>query len=114
MNLTPCPLFINGEWITRTIRLFTDSNYRKLVSKRLVSGFRSIGLLNGKVEVRFGLVCGKVIEPEAKSVADLFSKNGWLLWPPSDVAGHIRRLAGLEYENNLATMIAKILERNPS
>lgn len=99
--------------VPRPIRLFSDEKYRALITERLIEGLLTNGLLAMRPQIKYGLVCGNMIKSEALFVEQLFERNGWLLWKPHKVATRIRGLASLEYENNLATIMAKILQRNP-
>lgn len=97
---------------SRAIRLFADSTYRALITKRLLAQMKQEKLLPGKKpKVTYGLVCGQMVEKEKSEVEALFKKNHWWLWTPDDVRRNLARLGKVPYENDLVTMMVKLLLR---
>lgn len=93
-------------------KLFTCSNYRKIVFNRLSNQLFREGQILSDVHIRLGLAAGNVhknLESEMRS----FSKfNDFFFWGPSDIREKVKELAMKGYENDPTVMAAKILVRN--
>ena len=96
-------------------KLFNKQRLRDLVSPKLIEQLKSEGALDAdfpESRLRLGLACGKIKAGDEVALQQLFDRQGWLLITPSQIAESIRSLADKGYENDIATVVAKILERN--
>lgn len=93
-------------------KLFNKKRLRDLVFQKVVEQLRNEGALGKKnVTIRLGLACGKIVAGDEDAIRELFAKQDWLLVTPSEIAKSIRDLANKGYENEIATVVVKILER---
>jgi hypothetical protein len=86
---------------------------RELVVTALVRQLRNEGLLAGDDPlVRFVVVAGKIYSDHEDRIRTIFDRNGWTLITPRELAAGVRRFASRGYENDLLTVVTKLLERN--
>jgi hypothetical protein len=94
-------------------KLFNLETYRQLVAENLVAQLRGEGLLpSSDPTIRYVVVAGKIKTGHESRLRDIFEKNGWQLITPAALAEGLRKFAQRGYEDDIATMIVKILERN--
>jgi hypothetical protein len=94
-------------------KLFNRPQLRTIVIRAVVRQLRSDGLIVGpRPKVMLALVAGKVYAQDEDALRRLFRKHRWLFIGPSEVAERIRRFATRGYEDDVATIVTKILERN--
>jgi len=94
-------------------KLFTCTNYRNIVFNRLIQDLNILGMVNGNVKIRLGLVAGKIYQERNTEIRDYFESKGWFFWSPEDVRDKVNALAAKGYENEPAIITAKILMRQP-
>lgn len=95
------------------LKLFTRDKLRELITKKLVAQLSEEGLLlRNNPTIRYGLVAGKIKAGHESRLRDIFSDNRWLLVTPSELAQGLRKFAERGYEDDIVTMVVKILERN--
>ena len=93
--------------------MFTRDKLRELITKKLVAQLSEEGLLlRNNPTIRYGLVAGKIKAGHESRLRDIFSDNRWLLVTPSELAQGLRKFAERGYEDDIVTMVVKILERN--
>jgi hypothetical protein len=74
---------------------------------------RGEGLLTGpEPTVRLVLVAGKVHSGDEPKLHELFADRGWTFVGPSEVAAGVRAFADRGYENDVMTIVTKVLERS--
>jgi hypothetical protein len=94
-------------------KLFTRPKLRELITEKLLAQLRKEGLLLAKSPtVRYGVVAGKIKRGDESKLRALFTDNHWLLITPSDLAQGLREFAARGYEDDIITMVVKVLERN--
>lgn len=93
-------------------KLFTCSNYRKIVLARLKQDLVACGMVTEASTLQLGMVAGNVHKRRSEDLRQLLEGKGWLYWGPEDVAGKVRQLAEMGYENEPAIITAKILLRD--
>lgn len=65
------------------------------------------------VTVTLGLAAGCVYSSnDDQRIRDWFAKEGWLYKSPDEICAHLRTLASTSYENDVAFITTKLLERN--
>jgi hypothetical protein len=95
------------------LKLFNLENLRKLITEKLVAQLREEGLLlQNNPTIRYGLVAGKIKAGDEAQLREIFNNNGWLLITPGELALGLREFADRGYEDDIVTMVVKILERN--
>ncbi|ELE1907205.1 hypothetical protein ACW0FU_002742 [Vibrio vulnificus] len=92
-------------------KLFTCENYRNIVFSRLHQDLLEQGLVNENCRYKLGLVAGNVYQNKSLDIDEYFQANDWFFWSPEMVKDKVNNLASMGYENNTATLTAKILMR---
>jgi hypothetical protein len=95
------------------IKLLTRHELRTKVTEKLIQNFRQEGLIASEFpKVKYGLVAGKIYSSHESKLKEIFEDNHWLFVSPSELAKGLRKFASRGYENDIVTMVVKILERN--
>jgi hypothetical protein len=95
-------------------KLFNKARLREAVLKQLVTQLAKEELCAEQASVHLCLAAGKIRRGNEDRLSILFRENGWRLYGPIDVAQAVRKLADKGYDNDVATVVAKILERSRS
>jgi len=96
-----------------TMKLFNRDSLRGLLTSKLLAQLRDKGLLlPNDPTIRYGLVAGRIKAGDEPQLREIFNAKGWLLITPSELAQGLRQFADRGYEDDIATMVVKILERN--
>jgi len=104
--------FPPDEWATKRYRLFADRTFREVVTKRLREEFLEKGLINERTRINYALAVGKFYSPkDGADTKAFFEEKGWKLFTPQEIKEKIRELAGKGWEDNLATITAKLILR---
>jgi hypothetical protein len=104
--------FDADSWAAKRYRLFANSKFRTVVTKRLREQFLEEGLINEKTKINYALAVGKFYSTKDEPTTRAhFSKRGWKLFSPQQIKARIRTLAEKGWEDNLVTMTAKLLLR---
>lgn len=101
----------NDEGANR-YRLFTNSNFRNIVTKRLREEYQKRGLINDNTKINYALAAGHIHYPEdVPKIRDYFSKQKekWILISPEDIKEKLRELATKGWEDNLVTITTKLI-----
>jgi hypothetical protein len=106
--------FQSGSKYAHRYKLFHDDVLRETVLGRLQLQFASCGLCRPDTAVRIGLIHAHATEYNAALLQELFAREGWLLYGPAWLHGHLNRMAGGSYENSVAAVVAKLLLRRKS
>jgi len=86
---------------------------RNLVVRALIRQLRREGLLIGDDPVvKLVLVAGKIYSHHESRIREIFGRNGWMLVTPAELASGVRKFAERGYENDVITIMTKLLERN--
>ena len=93
-------------------KLLLRDDWREVVERRLVQQLCETGLTERRPSVLWCLAAGKV-KSAADEVAlnEWFSRRGWEFWGPNWVADGVRALANGSYENDVATIVSKLITR---
>lgn len=92
-------------------KLLTAKNYRDVLAWRLHEDWCKSGHIKNTTKISFGLIAGKIYRNQEKEMQKYFDEKGWLFWGPTIIREKIAKLAENGYENNAATIVAKILTR---
>lgn len=99
------------SWASRRYRLFADSTFREVVTKKLKEEFLQKGLINDKTKINYALAVGKFYSSSEPDTKAFFLKKGWKLFTPQQIKEKIKELAEKGWEDNLATITAKLILR---
>ena len=95
------------------LKLFNRAPLREAITRALVQQLRKDGLLTGnEPRVQFVLVAGKIYSDHEQRVRTACEGAGWKLITPRELADGIRKFADRGYENDVITIVTKLLERN--
>jgi hypothetical protein len=93
-------------------KLFNDDALRRTVQKRLVRQLTMAGSCASRPRVTWCLAAGKIASERSRgALRELFQERGWLLMDEEWIADRLRAMADGAYENDVATMVAKLLLR---
>jgi hypothetical protein len=102
--------FKKDSWAAKRYRLFADNTYQAIVSKRLKEYYLEKGLINDKTVFRYALAVGKFHNKQDEDLTkEVFIKNNWILFSPSDIREKLKDLAKRGWEDNVATVTAKLI-----
>ncbi len=94
-------------------KIFNRDSLHELVTSKLIEQLREEGLLLPEdPKVNYGVLAGNIKVGHESKLISFFQEKGWLLVTPSALARGLRRFASRGYENDIVTMVIKILERN--
>jgi len=102
-------VFPPESWAAKRYRLFANSTFREVVTKKLKEEFLGKGLINEKTKINYALAVGKFYSSSEPDTKVFFSERGWKLFTPKMIKDKIRELAKRGYEDNLATITAKLI-----
>ena len=105
----------NDEVENDKFKLFNRAPLRALVVTALIRQLRAEGLIVGPdPTVQFVLIAGKLYSDHETKVRARCAECGWRLIGPVELAQGVRRFAKRGYENDVITIVTKLLERNPA
>ena len=83
-----------GDYVyAKRYRLFTNKEFRKIVTKRLRQEYQRRGLINEKTKINYALAVGKFHSSKDEGkIREHFSKRGrdWKLFSPTDIKNRIK------------------------
>lgn len=94
-----------------TYKLFRRPHLRAMVLGRLVEQLVRRGQCRPEAKVVLGLVAGKVRKAEDASIKQFFRDQGWVFRGPAWLRREVMRLAHVGYENEVMTVVTKLLLR---
>jgi hypothetical protein len=95
-------------------KLFTEPNLRNVVFRRLKTQFEEREFCRPDPHIGLCLAAGKIRKSDQSWLHAHFETNKWILWTPEYICSQLRELGRSEYENSIASVVAKILLRkNP-
>jgi hypothetical protein len=104
--------FTAGNRGAETLKMFNSTELREVVTEVMVAQLMSEGLLLDRPKVQYCLVAGKIATARDRTeVRAYFESQGWHLFDDHWLHAELLKLAKLGYENDLATMVAKIFAR---
>jgi len=98
---------------SKRYRLFTDSIFREVVTKRLREEYLKQGLVNENTKINYALAAGNIhSSADELKIREYFSKpeRGWKLFSPKDIKDKIRKMSEKGWEDNLVTITAKLIQ----
>jgi hypothetical protein len=91
-------------------KLFFEETTRRVVLGRLKLQLVEAGSCRPEPSLTLGLAAGKIHGDEAWLV-EHFRQRMWELWTPTFIRRELRELASSNYENSIASVVAKLLVR---
>lgn len=90
-------------------KMFVNQSLRELVLTRLVEQLSANGTIAGTSKARLGMVYGYATASNTAILVDHFAANGWDLYGPDWLKEHLQRMATRSYDNQVASVVAKLL-----
>lgn len=97
--------------MSNRFKLFTDENRRNVVFEALKRQLIAEGICAPGVNLRIGLVAGKIRANERVALRRLFDERDWELWDDEWIAGKLRKFSDNLFENSVVDMTVKIISR---
>ena len=97
---------------TGQYKLFTCDKYRAIVLHRLQQDLQETGMAMPGLSLTLGLVAGNIYQRRSAEIREYMKSRSWFFWSPEDVADRVQALSKKNYENEPATITAKILTRH--
>lgn len=101
-----------GSVDSKTYKLFRRPKLREVVLGRIALQAVEQGLCRPGVEVRLGMVAGRVAGQDEPMLIELFEREGWFFRGPAWLRQELTKVAGTAYENQVAAVVTKLLLRN--
>lgn len=98
--------------LSNRYKLFTNNIFRDVVTQRLREQYLEKGLIKSDTKIKYALAAGNIHSGNEVSIDKYFGKRGWKLFTPKMIKDKIRELARKGYEDNLATVTAKLILRD--
>ncbi len=92
-------------------KLFFEQKLRNVVLNRLSKQLVDEGFCAPRPKIKFGLAAGKIRGADEKGISSYFKKRKWELLTPRDIQRELNTLRNAKYENNVATVVVKLLLR---
>jgi hypothetical protein len=93
-------------------KIFNDSKLSAVITRNLVEQLYKGGLLqNVQPNIKLVLAAGRIYSKDEPKLLSLFANRGWRLMTPIEISTAIRALASAGYQNDVMTIVTKILER---
>ena len=102
-----------NDELAKRYRLFTNSKFRDIITKRLREEYLKQGLINERTTINYALAAGNIHSSADESkIRDYFSRGGWKLFSPKEIKEKVVELSEKRWEDNLVTMTAKLILRD--
>lgn len=95
-------------------KMFVNADLRQMVLARLVEQLSSTSSIAGSPTPRLGLIYGYATEHNEQLLRKMFQERDWDLYGPAWLRDHLGRMAERSYDNQTASVVAKLLLRNNS
>ena len=93
-------------------KLFRNDELRMIVFDRLRTELSKRGACRDDVKMTLCLACGRIATDRDRSqLQSYFKENGWELFDEQWLVSRLRAMADIGYENQVATVVAKLLLR---
>lgn len=93
-------------------KLFNESDLRAVVFGRLAAQLTNNSTCRPNPTIQLALACGKIRnDTDRKALHDLSKKQEWILWDENWLREHLEKLAGQSYENQVASVVSKLIFR---
>ena len=93
-------------------KLFNDANLRAVIFKRLKAQLFECGACQQNPQIRLCLAAGKIQKNNSNSLQKVFKANDWELMDQKWLKEKLELMAAQSYENQVSSVVAKLLVRN--
>ena len=100
-----------GDADSKTYKLFRREKMRDVVLRRLTEQLIEQGLCPPGITVQLGMIAGKISVGDEPRLAALFEHHDWFFKGPSWLKAELEKLASTSYENQISSVVAKLLLR---
>jgi hypothetical protein len=90
-------------------KMFVNAALREMVLARLVEQLADNGNVAGRPTPKLGMVYGFATPSNTEILTAHFAENGWELYGPDWLRGHLQKMAQRSYDNQVASVVAKLL-----
>lgn len=90
-------------------KVFTDPVYRRVAANRLIRQAVADGLASKGPRLEHWLVAGRIAPGSQAWLEAYFKSQGWILRDRDWIKGHLTTMASEAYEDDAASMVAKLL-----
>ena len=92
-------------------KLLTSPNYRKIITNKLKKEWIEKGLIKKDTKIIYGFAIGNVNLKDEEKIKNHLQKRKWLFKLPNDILNELKSLEKEGYEDNLITIVTKIILR---
>lgn len=90
-------------------KMFVNAPLRDTVLKRLAGQLIERGTVAGSPVPKLGMVYGYATQANSEILEAHFAENGWGLYGPDWLKQHLQAMALRSYDNQVASVVAKLL-----
>lgn len=90
-------------------KMFVNANLRTIVLQRLVEQLVASGTVAGMPVPKRGMIYGYATASNTEILKAHFEANGWGLYGPEWLRTHLQKMALRSYDNQVASVVAKLL-----
>ncbi len=101
---------IDGGRNSHRYKMFVDASLRDVVLQRLGEQLATSGSIVS-VAPRLGMVCGHITRHNAERLSPWLEAQGWFLHGPDWIIERLHQMSRRSYDNQLASVVAKLLLR---
>lgn len=90
-------------------KIFANKKLRDVATARLCTQTVAQGFSRRNPKVEYCLVAGHIADGSRVALESRFKSEGWHLRTETWIREHLERMAGVAYEDDVATMVAKLI-----
>lgn len=90
-------------------KMFVNTSLREMILRRLVKQLVENATVAGKPIPKLGMIYGYATPANAEILVAHFKENGWGLYGPEWLKRHLQAMALRSYDNQVASVVAKLL-----
>jgi hypothetical protein len=92
-------------------KIFNDSNRRQIIFDALRRQLTKDKICSDGVNLKLGLVTGKIRQNERAALKQFFQEKGWRLWDDEWLSDRLKKFSKDLYEDSIVDMTVKIISR---
>lgn len=90
-------------------KMFINQALREMVLTRLVEQLKASGSVVGEPVASLGMIYGFATTTNTAILTQHFEQQGWRLYGPDWLKRHLQKMALRSYDNQIASVVAKLL-----
>ena len=90
-------------------KMFVNADLRSIVLRRLTEQLVESGSVVGRPMPKLGMIYGYATPSNTALLEQHFAENGWELYGPDWLKDHLQKMALRSYDNQVASVVAKLL-----